>query len=241
MLKLAVPTIYAQSRYIGQVAYGVDTLPDNGIEVVAQKWTAIVSREQDRAVDLRQRGNVRIELPSRDDVPDAPAFAFVLRRAQGQGPILARESIRASGCSDSGSTPARRSSDWEAIDGEALAKNEAPYALSFFPSGEGQRAERGIVLSDAVTQVTALKLAEEGEDLIIRLYEPTGQARTTMLSLPFAGMETTVSPRRRRDQDIARRSDGQAIRGGKPAGRTRHRPEPDAPRSPASRSPATGR
>ena len=50
MLKLSVPTPFADAKYIGQVAYGVGELPANGNEAVAQKWTAVVSKKNNCAV-----------------------------------------------------------------------------------------------------------------------------------------------------------------------------------------------
>ena len=41
--------------------------------------------------------------------------------------------------------------------------------------------------------MSALKKAEDTEDLIIRLFEPTGKKRTTVLSLPFVPAKTRIS------------------------------------------------
>jgi len=41
-------------------------------------------------------------------------------------------------------------------------------------------------------QVTAVKRAEDSSKLIIRLYEPTGLARQTLVQLPYAGIEKEV-------------------------------------------------
>ncbi len=43
MLKLALPFARRGSRLLGQVAYGVEALPTNGSEVVAQKWLAVTA------------------------------------------------------------------------------------------------------------------------------------------------------------------------------------------------------
>jgi alpha-mannosidase len=40
--------------------------------------------------------------------------------------------------------------------------------------------------------VTAAKKAAGGEDLILRLFEPTGRERTTTVSLPCAGLSKEV-------------------------------------------------
>jgi alpha-mannosidase len=81
----------------------------------------------------------------------------------------------------------------DAIDREALVKNERPFALSFFPPGMGNKLKAGIKLSDKVVQVTTFKKAEAGNAVIVRLFEPTGRSRSTTLELPFAGVKTKVS------------------------------------------------
>ena len=78
------------------------------------------------------------------------------------------------------------------IDREALVKNEEPFALAYFPSGEGRKLTPVAVLSDKAVQIAAIKKAEDGNDLIIRLFEPTGRKRATTLSLPFAGKKIKV-------------------------------------------------
>ncbi|MBE0699865.1 MAG: alpha-mannosidase, partial [Anaerolineaceae bacterium] len=80
-----------------------------------------------------------------------------------------------------------------AVDREALAHNEKPMALSFFPNGGGSALAPFITLSDPVAQLTAVKQAQDGNGVIIRLYEPTGQPRKTIVSLPYAGIEKEVA------------------------------------------------
>jgi alpha-mannosidase len=71
--------------------------------------------------------------------------------------------------------------------------NEPPFALCFSPSNAGDKPQPGAVLSDQTTQLAAFKRAEDGKDLIIRLFEPTGRKRSTTLSLPFAGARKKVN------------------------------------------------
>jgi alpha-mannosidase len=80
-----------------------------------------------------------------------------------------------------------------AIDREALVRNEQPMALSFFPSGDGTKPGPFVTLSDKVVQLAALKRSEDGQRLIIRLFEPTGRKRSTTLALPSLGLKTKVS------------------------------------------------
>ena len=191
MLKLSVPTLFPKARYVGQTAYGVADLPGDGDEAVAQKWVAAVSDEDGAALTVVNDciygsdfadGEVRLSLLrsaaySADPVPSGPMVAqdrFVPRLDQGER--VFRFWI------NGGDRKARLT----AVDREATARNEKPFCLAFFPSGKGKRPRPFIHLSDHAVGVAALKKAEKGESLIIRLFEPTGEKRTTVLSLPWA-------------------------------------------------------
>ena len=87
----------------------------------------------------------------------------------------------------------RRGPRLAAIDREALAKNEKPFVLAFFPAGQGKRPLPFMELSDDAVQVAAAKRAEDGRGLIFRLFEPTGQKRKTVLTLPWARAKKTVT------------------------------------------------
>lgn len=197
MLKFSLPTTMQEGRYIGQVAYGHQELPDNGDEAVSQKWVAVTSQKQDAALTCINDsiygsdycdGELRLSLlrsPAYSALPIGdreiiPRDRYVPRMDQGEH--LFRLWINA------GSLEDRMS----AIDREALAKNEKPMVLSFFPSGMGEKPNPGPVLSDPVVQITALKQAEDKNDVIIRLFEPTGQKRTTRLSLPVLSFSREI-------------------------------------------------
>jgi alpha-mannosidase len=80
----------------------------------------------------------------------------------------------------------------EAIDREALVHNEAPYVLAYCPPGAGKRSGAGVVVEGAAVEVSAFKKAEEGRDVIIRLFEPTGRPRRAVVKLPALGARATV-------------------------------------------------
>ncbi len=197
MLKLAVPTLFPQARYIGQTAYGVAGLPADGSESVAQKWMAVVSTKDDAALTIIndciygsdfQGGELRLSLLrsaaySADPVPSGPMVAqdrYIPRIDQGER--MFRFWINGG----------KRSARLTAVDREALVKNEKPPLLSFFPAGRGRRTQPFVLVSDRAVEVSALKKAEDGNALIIRLFEPTGRSRTTELSLPWAGAKKTI-------------------------------------------------
>jgi len=197
MLKLAVPTACRRGKLVGQVAYGVDTLPSNGDEAVAQKWVAAVSRKEDLAVtvvndgiygcDFRN-GELRLSLlrsPAYSAHPVGKDDVIVQDRYSpriDQGERVFRFWI------DAGTVDARLA----AVDREALALNEKPMALSFFPAGGDADVTPFVTLDDNAVQVAAIKKAEDRDSLIVRLFEPTGTARSTVLSIPFAGVTKEI-------------------------------------------------
>ena len=69
-------------------------------------------------------------------------------------------------------------------------------ALVVFPAGGGRPAVPGATLSDGVIQMPAMKMAEDGRRLIVRLFEPTGTRRSTTLAIPALRVTAgvTLSP-----------------------------------------------
>ena len=197
MLKLSLPFVLSRSFFAGQVAYGWDRLPSDGDEAVFQKWAAVISENDDWAAtvindgiyggDFRG-GELRLSLLrspayAADPMPGKnPAADDRHTPRQDQGTRIFRFWLNAG--------PLRERLD--VVDREALVRNEKPFVLSYFPPGTGRRPLLGPVLSDDVVQIAALKKAEDGRKLVIRLFEPTGRPRKTTLSLPFAGAKTRL-------------------------------------------------
>ncbi len=57
-------------------------------------------------------------------------------------------------------------------------------ALSWFPPGKGEEILPSVLVSNDAVQVTSVKMAEEKNWLILRLFEPTGEERKTGVSVP---------------------------------------------------------
>lgn len=197
MLKLSIPTAFSDAAYCGQVAFGVQYFPTTGREVVAQKWTAAVSESADRAFTCINNGT------HGSDCADGEIRLSLLRGAAysahpiGERPLVLQD--RYIPRIDQGERTFRfwfqggpKNERLERVDREALAHNEAPYALSFSPSGQGTPPRPGLTLDDEVVQLTTFKAAEDGRGYIVRLFEPTGQGRGTMLRVPSLGIEHPV-------------------------------------------------
>ncbi|HOX06942.1 MAG TPA: glycoside hydrolase family 38 C-terminal domain-containing protein [Planctomycetota bacterium] len=199
-LKLSVPTnLGAGAEFLGQVACGVERLPANGDEAVAQKWLAVAEPARGGGMALSvandgtygsdfAAGELRLTLlrspaysahPIKDR-PVLPADRFMPRQEQGER--LFRFWI----------SGGRRSERLSAVGDEAMAHNEKPMALSFFPSGAGRRPKPFVSVDGAGVELMAAKPVEDGRGLVVRLFEATGRASTARVRLPFAGMGRRV-------------------------------------------------
>lgn len=195
MLKLAIPVGF--DRYMGQVAYGRDTLPGAEREVVAQKWVAAVSDKQDRALTIindGMYGSDYVDGEVRLSLLRSPAYSG---HPIGDRPIVLQD--RYTPRIDQGERQFRiwvqggpKAVRLDAVDREALVRNEKPMAVSFCPSGLGDNPAPGVLLSDDVVLIAAFKRAEDGDGYILRLFEPTGEPRETTVSIPVVGVQEIV-------------------------------------------------
>jgi len=197
MLKLSVPTVFEDGKYLGQVIYGVGELPDHGNEAVAQKWVGVVSDKSNGVLtcindgtygsDFKD-GELRLTLLRSPGYSGHPYQNRVIMAQDRYSPHVDQGERVFNFWFNGGKMKERLAH----VDREALAHNEKPFALSFYPSGSGIKPEALAVLSDEAVQITVFKKAEESDDFIIRLFEPTGYDRSTIIRLPAVGLEQQV-------------------------------------------------
>jgi alpha-mannosidase len=207
MLKLSFPTPWKEGRVMGQVAYGMEAFSGKGEEMVAQSWLAVLGGEGGSAA--RPGGSE----PALTVINDC-TYGFDFKGGELRLSLLRAPAHAAHPTGSGGPTlhPGRftpRMDQGEhlfrfwmtggpsqeriaAVSREAQARNQEPPSLAYRPPGGGESALSGPTLSDGAIQLTAFKRAEEGEALILRLFEPTGRARQTTLTVPCAGARTRL-------------------------------------------------
>jgi alpha-mannosidase len=198
MLKLALPTPFTRGRVVGQAAYGAEVFDRPAEELVAQRWVAIVSAEGDRALTVINDATYGFDVVDgelRISLLRAPAYAghpvddvTPIVRQDRYEPRLDQADHVFRFWIDGGPAAERLA----AVDREASVRNDPPFALCAFPPGSGTRPLPGIVLEDEVVQVGAMKMAETGDRVVVRLFEPTGQARSTTVRIPALGVRFDV-------------------------------------------------
>ena len=195
LLKLSVPTVFRRGSCRGQVAYGTEEFSREKEECVAQKWVAVVSFDRKQALTVVNNGTYGFDFgegelrpsllrsaayaahPVEEGRPLVPQDRFEPRIDQGER--LFHFWINGGGAE----------SRLSQVDRESLIKNEKPMALSCFPPGGGTKFLPSVLVDGDAVQVTAVKMAEENDWLVIRLFEPTGKKRKTRVSIPCLNLE----------------------------------------------------
>jgi alpha-mannosidase len=199
MLKLAIPTAMPHMRVHGQVAFGVERHFREGEELVGHRWLACVSPDGARALTIVSEATSGFDYAGgelRLSCLRSPAYAGhpvdditpIVRQDRVETRVDRGEHVFRFWLS-AGPAEARLA----AIDREATVHLEPPMALAAFPPGGGKPAVPGAVLSDAVIQMPAMKLSDDGRLAIVRLFEPTGSARQTALHIPALEVQAPLS------------------------------------------------
>jgi alpha-mannosidase len=195
MLKLAVPFATKLERGLGQTVFGTQECPTDGAEVVTQKWQALVSDSQNLALTCIDDGLYGSDF-------DGNALRLTLLRSPAYSNLGAEIAVRDrhNPVIDMGERLFRFwfnagpvAERLARIETEALVKNERPYALSFFPPGTGVAPQPLIRLGDARLQLVAAKRAQKGEELILRLFNPTAERLAIQIELPWLPVTLPVA------------------------------------------------
>ena len=199
MLKFAIPTAMPGMLVQGQVAFGVERHAREGEELVGHQWLACVSPDAARALTIVTDSTSGFDYAGAEirlSCLRSPAYAGhpvddvtpIVRQDRVETRVDRGEHLFRFWLS-AGPADTRLAS----VDREATAHLEAPMALVAFPPGGGKTAVPGAVLSDAVIQMPAMTLAEDGRRVVVRLFEPTGSPRQTTLSIPALDVRAPLS------------------------------------------------
>lgn len=176
-LKVSVPTSIA-GGYYGETPFGYEKLPDDGREVVSQKWLA--KRADDRIFSIIndgvyssscEGGNILITLLR------SPAYSG--------HPISDRDILRQDRFTD---RMDQGEHDYSflikfgktdkiapCLSADALIYNEKPFAQNVYPSGDKKRIGEFLTLNDKKITLSAMKETDDGHTLI-RLFNENGFA-----------------------------------------------------------------
>ena len=195
LVKFTMPTAVDADGYYGETAYGEQKFRNEGRENCAQKYVIIRDKKTALAVctdsvygssatgtDLSMtllRSPAYCAHPEGDREVLRP-YRYTPHMEQGERSFRFRL-LGGDARSVSDETPRA-----------ALIFNEAPMALSFYPSGDGEAPKQPLTVSGDPVTVTALKPADDGNGLILRVFNPFDRPAAARLESPLYDAQTEI-------------------------------------------------
>ena len=194
-LKLTLPHTLKDASLLGRTAFGMNKLPLNGGEVVAQDY--VVTSDQEKAISVIHFGTYGLSAtPSETDITLLNGSAYAAHPIDAR--IIMRDD-RYGARIDQGerhydfvincSTAKER---MEEIESESQIAHQPPYALNYFPTGNGEKCKQFMTISDSAVVLSAVKRAENGDGLILRLYNSKQKNVSAKLDLIWCGIQKDV-------------------------------------------------
>ncbi len=197
MVKLALPATRLDG-VVGQVPYGREALLTNGDETVSQRYKLI--DEGGSAVLIRGRSTYgssvegdeyRISL-----LHTVPYTAHPLgdRRVMPDDRFMPHMDMSEQ-TFEFRITGGEKNALLDRAERLTQQYCEAPYCMSFFPSGDGEKPKDGLMLKgDDCLTVTAYKESEYGKGDVIRIFNPTDVERSAALVIDGEEFEISLAP-----------------------------------------------
>lgn len=175
-LKYTIPTTFAQADYIGQDAFGIAQLSNDGKEMASHQWCAI--KGMNSAFGVINRGIYGSSCQENEI-----ALTLLNGAAYSCLELKGRELIRKDRAIPRIDQGEREFTIWAdagadlltRIDKEAWIRNEQPVVLPYFPSGEGTLPQGFLELDNDTIQLSACY--QEGKDYVLRFFETQGKTQ----------------------------------------------------------------
>lgn len=196
LLKLCVPTFLEGGTCLGQTAFGREELPQDGTEVVSQKWCALTESGGMAAACIDdglygfncRRGELRITLVR------SPGY--------GMSDCDGKIALKPGRMTDRMDQGERNYRLWlhlgperevmGGLENRALVRNEAPMCLAYCPPGSGRLRKPALRIDSDNIVLSAMKKAEKGDGYVLRLYESEGRNALARVDFPEMGRSVTV-------------------------------------------------
>ncbi|MBQ6824262.1 MAG: alpha-mannosidase [Clostridia bacterium] len=190
MYKLTFDTALQEPAFIGQTAYGVEPLRQDGKEACYQKWCAF--KTEDACFAVLNRGHYG------GSAEESKLNVSVLRTpVYSAHPIPNRQLTdhdRNHDHIDMGehNFEFRLQVNGATLDKDAESFNQPVYAFTFFPNGEGEKKDTALTLSNEKILLTSCR--KEGNKLLLRLYNGSETAETATLTAKECNFTLQFTP-----------------------------------------------
>lgn len=191
LYKLSFVTDLQNPEFIGQSAYGRETLLKEEKEVTYQKWCALKDAEGSFVVI----NNGTYGGSAKDNILNITLMRTPVYSAHPIDNRPITHNDRFNNRIDMGERDFsyRITPDFEQIDTEAEIFNQPPFALSFFPSGEGEKKKEEILITNKKILLSCYKKKKSGNRLM-RLFNSSEKTEKTRISLNGNDFEIVFAP-----------------------------------------------
>ncbi len=188
MYKLAFPTTFEDSKFVGQMAFGKEELLKEEKEVFYQKWCGLFENRKGFAV----LNNGTYGGSCKDNTLHISLLRTPVYSAH---PIYDRqiaETDRTHEHMDMGEREFtyRLTTDIEHLDAKAESYNQTVYALSFFPPGEGEKKNTVVSINNEDIILTAYK--NTGNGRLVRLFNSKNETTRAVLKVENMDYDITL-------------------------------------------------
>ena len=191
MYKLAFPTTFEDSKFVGQMAFGTEELLKEEKEVFYQKWCGLFEGQKGFSV----LNNGTYGGSCKDNTLNISLLRTPVYSAH---PIYDRqiaETDRSLEHMDMGEREFtyRLTTDIDHLDAQAEIYNQPVYALSFFPSGAGESKDTMVEITNQNLILTRYDRRADG-NLSLRIYNGSDEVQTGRVWLKKTMFEITLQP-----------------------------------------------
>ena len=189
MYKLTFPVTMVDSKFVGQTMFGREELLQNEQEVYYQKWCGMFAEDKGFAV----LNNGTYGGSAKDDVMNISLLRTPIYSAHPIADKRIADHDRDHDHIDMGQREFdyRLTANIDTLDMQAEVYNQPVYALSFFPSGLGQKKDTTVELSNKQMLLTRYEVGADNSR-IVRVYNASDEAQTGTLQIEKDVYEITL-------------------------------------------------
>ncbi len=191
MYKLTFPTTLQDSSFLGQMVFGQEELLQEGKEVFYQKWCGLFEKANGFAVlnngtygGSAKDGTLSISLLRTPVYSAHPIY---------DRPIADTDMNHMHIDMGEREFSYRLTADVEYLDAKAEEYNQPAYALSFFPSGNGELKDTRIELDNRHLILSRYECKTDG-NICVRVYNSSDKVQSGMLKTPDRNYDITLQP-----------------------------------------------
>lgn len=194
-VKLVLPNKLKTNKFIGKTAFGMNELQINGDEMVAQDY--VVNSNGENAMSVIHFGTYGF------DATEEEMTVTLLNSVTYTGHPIDDRTVMKDDRYGARIDQGERHYDFilnfsnldsrlENIEKESQIAHQAPYALNYFPTGNGEKCKEFITISEPSIVLSAVKKAEKGNGTVVRLFNSQNKSSSTEICFKWLNLSFEI-------------------------------------------------